>query len=96
MFQINWTELIHTITGVQLTPNTELQVYFEDQLIRALKSLEKFHELYELNNALLGLYAKNLYEQVNNLYHKYLNNHFSLTINICFGYSSLNLKHLEI
>ncbi|KAK0094331.1 hypothetical protein PV326_011226 [Microctonus aethiopoides] len=60
---INWTELIHTITGVQLTPNTELQVYFEDQLIRALKSLEKFHELYELNNALLGLYAKNLYEQ---------------------------------
>ncbi|KAK0162961.1 hypothetical protein PV327_006685 [Microctonus hyperodae] len=60
---INWTELIHTITGTQLTSNTELQVYFKDQLIRALKSLEKFHELYELNNALLGLYAKNLYEQ---------------------------------
>lgn len=48
-------------------PHDELQIYFKNNIFNALNTLENFGKthLRELNNALLGLYARNLYIEVN-------------------------------
>lgn len=46
--------------------NAKLQVYFHNELKKGLHNLEEFNRRspMELNNALLGLYARNLYHEV--------------------------------
>ncbi|XP_008552498.3 neprilysin-1 [Microplitis demolitor] len=60
---LNWTKLISIITGMTFEPHDELQIYFKNNIFNALNTLENFGKthLRELNNALLGLYARNLY-----------------------------------
>lgn len=64
--QVNWTQLIYLLTKRQIKPEVRVQVYFYDALAQGLKSLEEFkdEDPMQLNNALLGLYARNLYHEV--------------------------------
>ncbi|XP_003707770.2 endothelin-converting enzyme 1 [Megachile rotundata] len=69
---VNWTQLIYLLTKEQIKPmntiNTtvRVQVYFYNVLDQGLKSLEEFkaEDPMQLNNALLGLYARNLYHEL--------------------------------
>ncbi|XP_034175923.2 endothelin-converting enzyme homolog [Osmia lignaria lignaria] len=63
---VNWTQLIYLLTKRQIKPEARVQVYFYDALAQGLKSLEKFknEDPMQLNNALLGLYARNLYHEL--------------------------------
>ncbi|XP_043510483.1 endothelin-converting enzyme 1-like [Frieseomelitta varia] len=63
---VNWTQLILLLTNGLVEPNTKVQVYFYDALDKGLKSLEKFGQENSmlLHNALLGLYARNLYQEL--------------------------------
>lgn len=75
--QVNWTQLIYLLTKEQIKPmniiNTavRVQVYFYDALDQGLKSLEEFkaEDPMQLNNALLGLYARNLYHEVHSSFY---------------------------
>ncbi|XP_076648540.1 neprilysin isoform X2 [Halictus rubicundus] len=63
---INWPQLIKYLTKYNIEPEVYVQVYFYDALIKGLKNLEEFGSKspIELNNALLGLYAQTLYQQL--------------------------------
>ncbi|KAG7207561.1 hypothetical protein KM043_009186 [Ampulex compressa] len=63
---VNWTHLIHSLTGNFVEPDGELQIYFYDELIKGLNSLDEFRQSNEmqLNNALLGLYARYFYKEL--------------------------------
>ncbi|XP_076291166.1 endothelin-converting enzyme 1 [Lasioglossum baleicum] len=63
---INWLQLIKLLTGADIAPEVSVQVYFHKALNKGLKNLEEFGSKRpkELNNALLGLYAQTLYQQL--------------------------------
>ncbi|KAK1116663.1 hypothetical protein K0M31_018204 [Melipona bicolor] len=63
---VNWTQLIFLLTNELVHPETKVQVYFYDALEKGLRSLEKFGQENPmlLHNALLGLYARNLYQEL--------------------------------
>ncbi|CAG5095794.1 Similar to nep-1: Neprilysin-1 (Caenorhabditis elegans), partial [Cotesia congregata] len=63
---LNWTQLILTTTGMTLKSDDKIQIYFKDNLFRILNTLEQFSTMHlrELNNAILGLYARNLYNEL--------------------------------
>ncbi|KAH0554081.1 neprilysin-like [Cotesia glomerata] len=63
---LNWTQLISITTGMTLKSDDKIQIYFKDNLFRILNILEQFSTMHlrELNNALLGLYARNLYNEL--------------------------------
>ncbi|XP_043285626.1 endothelin-converting enzyme 1-like [Venturia canescens] len=63
---INWVHLIKKLTGFDLGPNSELQVYHKVELTRALRRLDELAREHDrrLHNALLGLYAQNLYQNL--------------------------------
>ncbi|XP_074095408.1 membrane metallo-endopeptidase-like 1 isoform X2 [Cotesia typhae] len=63
---LNWTQLISSTTGMTLKSDDKIQIYFKENLFRVLNTLEQFSRMHlrELNNALLGLYARNLYNEL--------------------------------
>ncbi|XP_053997931.1 neprilysin-1-like [Hylaeus anthracinus] len=63
---VDWTHLIYVLTKAKVLPNAYVQVYFYDALIKGLKNLAEFEarDAAQLNNALLGLYAHNLYHKL--------------------------------
>lgn len=66
--QVNWTHLIYYTTNQNIVPEAKVQVYFYDVLAKGLKNLEEHRQMpgkaILLHNALLGLYAYDLYHQV--------------------------------
>lgn len=83
---MNWTQLIRSLTEMDMiTSEANIQIYFYTALIKGLRGLEKFskEDPIGLNNAILGLYAHKLYQEVINdilckLFYSLLNN-----LNIC-------------
>ncbi|CAK9799137.1 Endothelin-converting enzyme homolog [Anthophora quadrimaculata] len=63
---VNWSQLIYNLTKKEIVPETKAQVYFYDALAAGLKSLDDLWETEPmlLHNALLGLYARNLYHEL--------------------------------
>ncbi|XP_072763378.1 endothelin-converting enzyme 2 [Anoplolepis gracilipes] len=64
---VNWTQLIRSLTGMyMITSEANIQVYFHTSLIKGLRRLEKFskEDPVGLNNAILGLYAHQLYHEL--------------------------------
>ncbi|CAK9828523.1 nep-2 [Anthophora retusa] len=63
---VNWSQLIYNLTKKEIVPETRAQVYFYDALAAGLKSLDVLWETEPmlLHNALLGLYARNLYHEL--------------------------------
>ncbi|CAK9814996.1 nep-2 [Anthophora plagiata] len=63
---VNWSQLIYNLTKREIVPETRAQVYFYDALAAGLKSLDNLWETEPmlLHNALLGLYARNLYHEL--------------------------------
>ncbi|XP_076634122.1 endothelin-converting enzyme 1 isoform X2 [Colletes latitarsis] len=63
---IDWTRLIFMLTKEKIQPEVNVQVYFYDALVQGLKNLEAFEakDAIGLNNALLGLYAHDVYHKV--------------------------------
>ncbi|KAM0728001.1 Endothelin-converting enzyme 2 [Formica fusca] len=64
---VNWTQLIRSLTGMDMiTSEANIQIYFYTALIKGLRELEKFskEDPAGLNNAILGLYAHNLYQEL--------------------------------
>ncbi|XP_017878530.1 endothelin-converting enzyme homolog [Ceratina calcarata] len=65
---VNWTHLIHYTTNYTINPDAKVQVYFYEVLAEGLKNLKEDkaigpHYPMLLYNALLGLYAHDLYHQ---------------------------------
>ncbi|XP_076634121.1 endothelin-converting enzyme 1 isoform X1 [Colletes latitarsis] len=62
---IDWTRLIFMLTKEKIQPEVNVQVYFYDALVQGLKNLEAFEakDAIGLNNALLGLYAHDVYHK---------------------------------
>lgn len=67
--QLNWTQLIRSLTTVDVSGKS-IQVYFHNNLTEALQEMRKFarEDSMGLNNALMGLYAHKLYNEVINTY----------------------------
>ncbi|XP_016907913.2 membrane metallo-endopeptidase-like 1 isoform X3 [Apis cerana] len=63
---INWTQLIYFLTKQRVQEKVKVQVYFYNELAKGLKILEEFEKTdpMTLYNALLALYARNLYHEL--------------------------------
>ncbi|XP_012525662.1 neprilysin-1 [Monomorium pharaonis] len=63
---INWAQLIHLLTGLDMITNASIQVYFYPALTKGLYKLEKYaqEDPIGLNNAIMGLYAHRLYQEL--------------------------------
>ncbi|XP_050461245.1 neprilysin-2-like [Cataglyphis hispanica] len=64
---VNWTQLIRSLTEMDMiTSEANIQIYFYTALIKGLRGLEKFSkdDPIGLNNAILGLYAHKLYQEL--------------------------------
>ncbi|XP_076243957.1 endothelin-converting enzyme homolog [Calliopsis andreniformis] len=74
---VNWTSLFYSLVKTKVGPDTHVQVYFYDALVQGLKSLEGVREKspMQLNNALLGLYAHDLYRELVLSKHENLEEH---------------------
>lgn len=64
--QVNWDELIHSLTGMNMITSENIQVYFHAALVKGLRRLEEYakEDPMGLNNAIMGLYAHKLYHEV--------------------------------
>ncbi|XP_020300188.1 neprilysin-2-like isoform X2 [Pseudomyrmex gracilis] len=62
---LNWTQLIRSLTTVDVSGKS-IQVYFHNNLTEALQEMRKFarEDSMGLNNALMGLYAHKLYNEM--------------------------------
>ncbi|KYQ56391.1 Endothelin-converting enzyme 2 [Trachymyrmex zeteki] len=63
---VNWAQLIHSLTGVNVESNEIIQVYFHAALTKGLRKLEEYAEKdpMSLNNAIMALYANKLYHEL--------------------------------
>ncbi|KAL6254645.1 hypothetical protein P5V15_013952 [Pogonomyrmex californicus] len=61
---INWTQLIRSLTGI--VTNEKIHIYFYTALIKGLNGLEEYakEDSMGLNNAIMGLYAHKLYQEL--------------------------------